>query len=98
MNLLVGPNNCGKTTALQACALFNFCYQACLDKRNGTYIFQNRTFSPDEFITIPVSELKDLWKNKRIQQKNNLIPIIIKGELFSGKVFEFELVIRFNRL
>ncbi|MBI5566648.1 MAG: AAA family ATPase [Chloroflexi bacterium] len=96
-NLLVGPNNSGKSTALQACALFNFCYQTCLDRRNGHLAFQNRTFGPDEFITVPAAEPLDLWKDRRAQRGNNAIPIRVKGELYSGPGYEFEVVLRFNR-
>ena len=96
-NLLVGPNNSGKSTALQACALFNFCYQACLDRRNGHYVFQNRTFGPDEFITVPAAEPLDLWKDRRSQRGKDAVPIRVRGELWSGQVYEFEIVLRFNR-
>lgn len=97
LNLLVGPNNSGKSTALQACALFNFCYQSCLEKRNGGYVFQNRTFGPDEFFAVPAAEPKDLWKNRRVQRGNEAIPIRLRVELYSGDLFEFEIVLRFNR-
>lgn len=96
-NLLVGPNNSGKSTALQACALFNFCYQACLDQRNGHLIFQNRTFGPEEFITVPAAEPLDLWKDRRAQRGSQAIPIKLHGELWSGKEYQFEIVLRFNR-
>jgi predicted ATPase len=96
-NLLVGPNNSGKSTALQACALFNFCYQTCLDRRNGHYVFQNRTFGPDEFITMPAAEPLDLWKDRRSQRGKDAVPIRVRGELWSGQVYEFEIVLRFNR-
>lgn len=96
-NLLVGPNNSGKSTALQACALFNLSYQACLDQRNGHLVFQNRTFGPEEFITVPAAEPLDLWKDRRAQRGNQAIPIRLRGELWSGNVYEFEVVLRFNR-
>jgi hypothetical protein len=96
INLLVGPNNSGKSTALQACALFNFC-QSCLEKRNGGYVFQNRTFGPDEFFAVPAAEPKDLWKDRRVQRGNEAIPIRLSAELYSGDRFDFEIVLRFNR-
>jgi predicted ATPase len=97
LNLLVGPNNSGKSTVLQACALFNFCYQVCLERRNGSFVFQNRTFGPDEFITVPAAEPKDLWRDRRVQRGNQPIPILIRGESWSGDVYEFEILLRFNR-
>jgi len=96
-NLLVGPNNSGKSTALQACAVFNFCYQACLEKKNGELTFQSRTFGPDEFVIIPAAEPKDLWKDRKVQKGNNPIPIRVIGELRGGQEYEFEVTLRFNR-
>ncbi len=97
-NLLVGPNNSGKSTVLQACALFNFCYQACLEKRNGDFIFQKRLLTPDAFYVIPTVESADLWKDHRIQtEQEHLIPIRLRGELYGGQVFEFEISLIFNR-
>lgn len=96
-NLLVGPNNSGKSTALQACALFHFCYQACLDRRNGQVVFQNRSFGPDEFITVPAAEPLDLWKDRRAQRGEEAIPIRVRGELWAGQIYEFEITLRFNR-
>ncbi len=34
-DLLVGPNNSGKSTVLEACRLFDFCYRSCLRGSNG---------------------------------------------------------------
>ena len=88
-NLLVGPNNSGKSTALQACALFDFCYRTCLEKRNGDLTFQNRTFGPDEFVVVPAAEPLDLWKDRRAQRGSTAVPIRVKGELMSGEAYEF---------
>ncbi len=96
-NLLVGPNNSGKSTALQACAVFNFCYQACLERKNGELTFQSRTFGPDEFVIIPAAEPKDLWKDRKVQKGNNPIPIRVIGGLRGGQEYEFEVTLRFNR-
>src|SRR5438477_8611396 len=38
-DLLVGPNNSGKSTVLEACRLFDFCYRSCLRGDNGTLHF-----------------------------------------------------------
>ncbi len=98
LNLLVGPNNSGKSTALQACALFNFCYRVCVEKRNGDLVFQKRTFGLDEFNVIPAPDPKDLWKDRKTQEgSNTLIPIRVSGELHGGSKYEFEVNLRFNR-
>ncbi len=56
LDCLVGPNNSGKTTLLQALALFDFCIRHCLSKKNGGYELKRRTISPEEFYVLPVSK------------------------------------------
>ena len=50
---LVGPNNSGKTTLLQALALFDFCLHHCLSRKNGSIELIPRTISPEEFYVLP---------------------------------------------
>lgn len=62
---LVGSNNSGKTTLLQALALFDFCTHHCLSGANGAIELKRRTISPEEFYVLPVSSPTDLWTNRR---------------------------------
>lgn len=49
-DLLVGPNNSGKSTVLEACRLFDFCYRSCLRGSNGKLHFaQEVSLSADDF-------------------------------------------------
>lgn len=67
---LVGPNNSGKTTFLQALALFEFCIHHCLSKKNGpngengVFEFKNRSIGPEEFFVLPVATPLDLWTDR----------------------------------
>ena len=65
LDCLVGPNNSGKTTLLQAMALFDFCVHHCLSKKNGGYELKPRTISPEEFYILPVSDPMELWTDRK---------------------------------
>ncbi|MCK6682741.1 MAG: AAA family ATPase [Thermoanaerobaculia bacterium] len=96
-NLLVGPNNSGKSTFLQACALFDFCYRSTLEKQNGSLRFVSRTFGPEEFTVVPAAEPLDLWLDRRVRSKKKPIPLRVRGEFRSGESFSFEITLSFNR-
>jgi predicted ATPase len=66
---LVGPNNSGKTTLLQALALFDFCLHECLTKRNGRLEARNRSISVDEFYVLPVSSAVELWTDRKTVER-----------------------------
>ncbi len=76
---LVGPNNSGKTTLLQALALFEFCTHLCLSSRNGTIELKDRSISFEEFYVLPVSSPLDLWTDRKTQaaKKHTLIRITL---------------------
>jgi len=65
LNCLVGPNNSGKTTLLQALALFDFCAHHCLTRVNGSLQLKRRTIPPDEFYVLPISNPVELWTDQR---------------------------------
>jgi predicted ATPase len=76
---LVGPNNSGKTTLLQALALFDFCAHLCIGKRNGGLEVTRRNVSPEDFYVLPVSSPVDLWTDKRTQarKKHQIISVTV---------------------
>jgi len=61
LNCLVGPNNSGKTTLLQALALFDFCAHHCLKRVKGAFELQKRSIPPEDFYVLPVSDPMELW-------------------------------------
>jgi ABC-type nitrate/sulfonate/bicarbonate transport system ATPase subunit len=84
--VFIGPNNSGKTTALQALALWETGYRKWIEKRGidsdktpkeRSGISINRVDLTD----IPVRETKSLWKDKHIFAKNEIIfiDIIVEG-------------------
>lgn len=64
-NCIVGPNNSGKTTLLQALALFDFCKQHCLSRRRGVFELKPRSVSPEELYVLPVPRPHDLWTDRK---------------------------------
>lgn len=65
LDCLVGANNSGKTTLLQALALFDFCVHHCLERRNGSLKLKNRTVSPEDFYVLPVTNPMDIWHERQ---------------------------------
>jgi predicted ATP-dependent endonuclease of OLD family len=97
---LVGSNNSGKTTLLQAIALFGFCVQNCLSRKNGNPIeIKARTFSEDEFNIIPVTSFSSLWTENRTQTTGNKkIFIAITATFDNDTSVTTSLQLNFNRL
>lgn len=65
---LVGGNNSGKSTLLQALALFDFVIRNCLARKNGTdspIEIKNRFIAHEEFVVLPVANAIDLWTDKQ---------------------------------
>ena len=70
LDCLVGANNSGKSTLLQALALFDFCLHQCLSKVNGNPItLKPRVIAEDEFL---ISELSALWYKSVFSIRHNL--------------------------
>ena len=67
LDCLVGSNNSGKSTLLQALALFDFCVHECISQPNGKPIgLKNRSITEEDFVALPVAKATDLWHNKRM--------------------------------
>ncbi len=77
LDCLVGPNNSGKTTLLQALALFDFGVHHCLSGKNGGLEIKGRSISPEDFYVIPCANPVDLWADRKTQaaSKHKIIKI-----------------------
>lgn len=70
LDCLTGGNNSGKSTVLQALALFDFCLHQCLSKPNGRPIsLKNRSITEEDFVVLPVTKGTDLWHDKMTSRK-----------------------------
>ena len=85
---LIGPNNCGKTTALQAIALWSMAVKKWYQSKGEsnanarTSVLINRLSA----VSIPVRQMRYLWNNMNIRDGNNHIPMkITAGVLHDGE-------------
>ncbi len=90
--VFVGPNNSGKTTALQALALWEIGLRRWLEKRAGKPTPENRpgvTINRRDLIAIPVPDASLLWRDLHVRDvrrvggtlttRNVRIDIIVSG-------------------
>ncbi|MBN2208917.1 MAG: AAA family ATPase [Candidatus Coatesbacteria bacterium] len=103
-DLLVGPNNCGKSTILQALAIWQFCVDEFRRaKRSGASGVQ--VVLPN-FTALPVPEFDLLWKDRtdrrytlednRRKQEYILIEIGVEWPTDKGEKKSFEVKLRYN--
>ena len=95
-DLLVGRNNCGKSTVLQALAIWQFCIDEFhRSDRTGTRGIQ--VILPN-FTALPVPEFNLLWKdrNNKKQQQYILIDIIVEWHGKDGNPNSFEVQLRYS--
>lgn len=97
--VLIGPNNAGKTTALQALALWDVGYKAWIDKRGTGDTPAKRpgiAINRRDLISIPVPEANLLWRDRHTRSVNRTggkqntqnirIDIIVEG-ITDGKTW-----------
>lgn len=97
LDCLVGANNSGKTSLLQALALFDFCVHHCLTRKNGSLEIRRRTIPPDEFYVLPVSNPMDLWTDRKTQTGGKQKIIAIRGTFERGPTVTATLKLDYNR-
>lgn len=91
--VLIGPNNSGKTTALQALSLWNYGIQKWIEKRRNSKaeVRTGAVINKKDLFAIPITNSKHIWTNffthlsernaagKIIKTKYNNIEITVKG-------------------
>jgi len=103
-DLLVGRNNCGKSTMLQALAIWQYCVDEFhRSKRSGSVGIQ--VVLPN-FTALPVPEFNLLWKdrtdraypvkNGKKKQEFILIDILVEWQSADGKIEEFGVELRYH--
>ncbi|MBI5154697.1 ATP-binding protein [Candidatus Poribacteria bacterium] len=96
ITVLIGANNSGKSTILQALTLFQFCFETCLESaRNGgngsKLTLKAKNIGADDIGRLPVSTPADLWCMGRTK-----VPITLKAKFEGGGELTFKLELRFN--
>jgi ABC-type transport system involved in cytochrome c biogenesis ATPase subunit len=97
--VFIGPNNAGKTSALQALALWDLGAKRWLEKRGSGPVPEKRpgvTINRRDLIAVPVPSAKLLWRNLhvrdgdraegRVRTQNVLIEISVEG-VHQGKTW-----------
>lgn len=96
--VLIGPNNSGKTAALQALALWDIGLRRWTEKRGVGEVSMKRpgvTINRHDLIAVPVPEMNLLWRDRRVRSgrhvegktrsKNIPIEIVVDGLALDGR-------------
>lgn len=87
--VLIGPNNCGKTSVIQALALWSQAVRTWYDARRDS-LAKERTATPLNrlnIVAVPVLRTRFFWHNTQVRKGNQDIPLVITvGVEFQGKV------------
>ena len=87
--VLIGPNNCGKTSAIQALALWSQAVRTWYDARKDSSAKERTATSLNRLsiVAVPVQRTRFFWHNTLVRKGNKDIPLIITvGVEFKGKV------------
>lgn len=87
--VLIGPNNCGKTSAIQALALWSQAVHTWYDARKDSAA-KERTATPLNrlnIVAVPVTRTRFFWHNTQARKANEDIPMILTvGVWHEGQV------------
>ncbi|MDP2680477.1 MAG: AAA family ATPase [Rhodoferax sp.] len=87
--VLIGPNNCGKTSAIQALALWSQALQTWYDMRKDSAA-KERTAAPLNrlsIVAVPVQRIRFFWHNTVVRADREDITLTLTvGVEFNGKV------------
>ena len=102
VTVLVGANNSGKSTILEALTLFQYCIETTRrpngkDPNQRQLGLSRRSVSPDEFGVLPVAEPTDLWPNGRTTIAKKQQNIELHGEYDNGAEIGFTLKLSYNK-
>ena len=87
--VLIGPNNCGKTTAIQAIALWSQAVKTWLDAKGKSTPKERTATSLNRLniVSVPVQRTRYFWHNTAVRAGNREIPLVITvGILHQNKV------------
>ena len=87
--VLIGPNNCGKTTAIQAIALWSQAVKTWHDSKGKAPPKERTSTSLNRLniVSVPVQRTRYFWHNTAVRKANRDIPLIVTiGVLHRNKV------------
>lgn len=87
--VIIGPNNCGKTSAIQALALWAQAVQTWYDVRKASTAKERTATSINRLniVAVPVRRTRFFWHNTQVRRANRDIPLVLTvGVEFKGQV------------
>ena len=87
--VLIGPNNCGKTTAIQAIALWSQAVKTWYDSKGNAPPKERTSTSLNRLnlVSVPVQRTRYFWHNTVVRKRSADIPLVITiGVLHENKV------------
>lgn len=95
--VLIGPNNCGKTSAIQALALWSQAVRTWYDVRKDSTAKERTATSLNRLniVAVPVTRTRFFWHNTQVRKANKDIPMVLTvGVVHEGKVRELSMRFR----
>lgn len=87
--VLIGPNNCGKTSAIQALALWSQALKTWFDVRKESSAKERTATALNRLsiVSVPVQRTRYFWHNTTVRTGNRDIPMVITvGVAWGGQV------------
>ena len=87
--VLIGPNNCGKTSAIQALALWSQAVRTWFDARKDSSAREKTSTSINRLniVAVPVQRTRFFWHNAQVRSGNKDIPLIVSvGLEYKGAI------------
>ncbi len=100
--VLIGANNSGKTTVIQAIALWNWAVKVWYEKRKNTKskleVRKGVALNRLEIAQVPIKEARYFWNDTKVRQNSNdnIGLIISLGLSYKGAVCELGMVFKYN--
>lgn len=88
-SVLIGPNNCGKTSAIQALALWSQAVRTWYDMRKDSSAKERTATSLNRLniVAVPVTRTRFFWHNTRVRKGNQDIWMVLNvGVEYQGQV------------
>jgi ABC-type multidrug transport system ATPase subunit len=87
--VLIGPNNCGKTSAIQALALWSQAVRTWYEVRKASSARERTATSLNRLniVAVPVTRTRFFWHNTQVRKANTDIPMVLSvGVTYQGQV------------
>jgi len=95
--VLIGPNNCGKTSAIQAIALWSQAIKTWFDARKTSSARERPAIPINRLgiVSVPVQRTRYFWHNTQVRTGNKDVPLIITvGLWWKDRVVPFSMRFR----